>query len=112
MNFLTIVHDPSSLMGECKETQEVHLMVVKGEVESRDSVRAQIPVEVQTMLEEFDDVIIKELPTELLSMHNIRHHINMILGASLPNVPHYRMSPKENEILRDKVEELLSNGYI
>ena len=65
------MHDPSSLMGEHKETQEVNLMVVKGEVESRDSVRAQIPVEVQTMLEEFDDMILKELPTELLSMHNI-----------------------------------------
>ena len=99
-------------MGECKETQEVNLMVVKGEVESKDSVRAQIQVEVQTMLEEFEDMILKELLMELLSMHNIRHHINMILGSSLPNVPHYRMSPKENEILREKVEELLSNGYI
>ena len=45
-NFLTIVHDPSSIMGECKKTQKVHLMVVKGEVESRDLVGAQIPVEV------------------------------------------------------------------
>ena len=28
-NFLNFVHDPSSLMGKCKETREVHLMVVK-----------------------------------------------------------------------------------
>ena len=34
----------------------MHLMVVKGEVESRDPVGAQIPVEVQTLLKEFDDV--------------------------------------------------------
>ena len=40
MNFLTFVHDPSSLMGECKETREIHLMVVKGEVESKDLVGA------------------------------------------------------------------------
>ena len=39
-NFLTIVQDPYSLIGECKETHEVHLMVVKGEVESRDLVGA------------------------------------------------------------------------
>ena len=45
-NFLTFLHDPSSLMGECKETREVHLMVVKGGVESKDLVRAQILVEV------------------------------------------------------------------
>ena len=44
-------------MGECKETQEVHLMVVKGEAESRELVEDQIPVEVQTLLEEFGDVM-------------------------------------------------------
>ena len=33
-------------------------MVVKEEVESRDLVVAQTPVEVQTLLKEFDDVII------------------------------------------------------
>ena len=38
MNFLTIVHETSSLMGDCKETREGHLMMVKGGVESRDSV--------------------------------------------------------------------------
>ena len=39
------MHDPSSLMGNSKETQEVHLMVVQGEVESRDSVKALILIE-------------------------------------------------------------------
>ena len=33
-------------MDECKETPKVHLMVVKGEVESRDLVGAHILVEV------------------------------------------------------------------
>ena len=65
-NFLTIVHDPSSLMGECKETREVYLMVVKGEVENRGLVGAQIPMEVQTLLEEFNDVILENLSTKLL----------------------------------------------
>ena len=106
--FLTFSHDLSSLMGKCKETREMHLMVVKGEVESRDLVGAQIPVEVQTLLKEFDDVILVGLPP----MRNIQQHIGYILGASLPNRPHYRISPKENEILREKVEELLSRGHI
>ena len=37
-NFLNFVRDSSSHMGDCKETREVHLMVVNGEVESRDLV--------------------------------------------------------------------------
>ena len=112
VNFLTVVHDASSVMGQCKETQAVHLMVVKGEVESRDLVVAQTPVEVQTLLKEFDGVILEDLPTELPLMRNIQHHIDLFPCASLPHVPHYRMSSKDNKILRENVEELLSKGHI
>ena len=113
MNFLTIMHDPSSLISKCKETQEMHLMVVKGEVESMDLVRAQIPMEVQTLLEEFDYVILEDLPIGLPPMRNIQHHLDLIPGASLPNLPYDRMSPKEeNEILREEEEELPSKGHI
>ena len=110
-NFLTIVHDPSSLMDQCKETQAVHLMVVKGEVESKDLVVTQTPMEVQTLLKEFDDVIPKDFSIELPPMHNIQHHIDLIPSASLPNVLHFRMSSKENKILRENVEELLKSKF-
>ena len=49
----------------------MHLMVVKGEVESRDLVGAQISVEVQTLLKDFDDVITEDLPIGLPPMCNI-----------------------------------------
>ena len=52
----------------------MHLMVVKGEVESRDLVRAQILVEVQTLLKKIDDVIPEDLMAGLPLLRNIQQH--------------------------------------
>ncbi|KAA0057565.1 RNA-directed DNA polymerase-like protein [Cucumis melo var. makuwa] len=64
----------------------------------------------KTLLEEFHQVL--EAPTNLLSSRDIQHNIDLILGSTLPNLPHYRMSPKEYEILQEQVNKLLEKEHV
>ena len=86
----------------------VHALIVKQVLTLGDEQKAvEHPAEVKAIWEEFRGVMPEELSDGLPPMQDIQHHIDLILGASLPNIPYYRMSPKESEILKEKVEELL-----
>lgn len=56
---------------------------------------AEIPQEAEPIFLEFRDVFPEELPNELLPMRDIQHAIDLVLGATLPNLPHYWMNPSE-----------------
>ena len=81
-------------------------MVVKEEV----ALSIEVPEKMQLMLEKFKRVVHDKLPEGLPSIRDIQLHIDLILGASLSNLPHYQMNPKESEVLREKVEELIQKG--
>jgi hypothetical protein len=44
-----------------------------------------LPEEIQELLEEFADIVVDELPCSLPPIRIISHHIDLILGVSLPN---------------------------
>eukprot|EP00253_Pinus_taeda_P032563 PITA_32563 len=54
----------------------------------------------EDMLQEFSDIMVDDLQYKLTPKWIISHHIDFILGASLPNKGAYRMSPKDNEEIR------------
>ncbi|XP_062019416.1 uncharacterized protein LOC133735997 [Rosa rugosa] len=110
-SFLTLSSSEFEMEEAFKESEVICPVVIKGllTAEKEDIV---VPKEVQNMLREFEELISDELPNELPPMRDIQHQIDLVPGASLPNLPHYRMSPKENEILREQIEDLLMKGFI
>ncbi|KAK9122591.1 hypothetical protein Sjap_012193 [Stephania japonica] len=96
-----------------KESQVVHALVLRQILvgNEKESV-SEIPGQVQPLLEEFVEIVTDELPDGLPPMRYIQHHIDLIPGASLPNLLHYRMGSKESEVLHDKVQELLQKRHI
>ena len=52
-----------------------------------------IVTHVSRLLEEFKDLIPNELPAELFPIRSIHHNIDFQPSVTLPNLPHYRISP-------------------
>ena len=73
---------------------------------------ADLPIEIQGMLNEFIDIIMDDFPNELPPKRSISHHIDIIHRASLPNKIAYRMTPQENVEIQNQVQELHDKGLI
>jgi hypothetical protein len=55
---------------------------------------------------------VDELPHSLPPIRIISHHIDLIPGASLPNKSAYRLTPRENEEVKNKFHELLDKVLV
>ena len=64
-NFLTITHKFNDFVKECKDTQDIHVMIVKGENVSVPIKENKISIEVKELLIEFHDVLADDTPNDL-----------------------------------------------
>ncbi|KAH9667915.1 Endonuclease [Citrus sinensis] len=99
-------------VSDCKKEfemdSEVYVLVVFEENEDSN----EPTLIMKYLLEEFSDVVPKELPHGLPPMKDIQYCIDLILGSVLPNKAAYRMNPKQHEELQRQVEELIGKGLV
>uniref|UniRef100_A0A2N9FGZ1 RNA-directed DNA polymerase n=1 Tax=Fagus sylvatica TaxID=28930 RepID=A0A2N9FGZ1_FAGSY len=92
--------------------ESVVLVLVAREVplEIPLALHEEPPEEVKSVLNEFQDVFPEDLPNHLPPMRDIQHAIDFVPGATLPNLPHYRLNPIAHAELQRQVDALPSKG--
>ncbi|XP_028553218.1 uncharacterized protein LOC114580290 [Dendrobium catenatum] len=69
-----------------------------------------MPEAVQKLLQKYKDIGPVELPASLPPLRILQHQIDLIPGASLPSLPHHRLSPKDHATLQQLVDDLLEKN--
>ena len=102
--FFTIIHSEYEMRVAIKESGVVHALVMNQVLTMGEEQKiVEHLTKVKEILEEFSSIMPEDIPEGLPPIRDIPHHIDLIPGASLPNLPHYRMNMKESEILKEKV---------
>ncbi|GKA44029.1 reverse transcriptase domain-containing protein, partial [Tanacetum coccineum] len=77
--------------GLMKTSPYVFTLVVVEE----NKIISEAPLQVQSLLREFANVIPDDIPPGLPAMRDIQHCIDFIPGSAIPDRPAYQMNPKE-----------------
>lgn len=71
-----------------------------------------LPIEVQTLLEKYKDLVSDGTPATLPPRRVISHQIDFVLGDSLPNNVQYKLTLDHNLEVARQVQELMDQGLI
>ncbi|XP_028549525.1 uncharacterized protein LOC110110738 [Dendrobium catenatum] len=100
----------SNLITSWKEDSIMLALVASNDTSVK--TEAEIPIAVREILYRYREVWPAELPNELPPLRDLQHQIDLQPGANLPNLSHYKMSPREHAALQAIIEELLRKQLI
>jgi hypothetical protein len=110
---IVLLMSGKELLKEVKKKKDPQfIMVRKPRIVLTNTRVDDLPEEIQKLLEEFDDIVVDELPRSLPLIRSISHHIDLIPGAILPNNAVYRLMPQENEEFKRQVQDLMDKGLV
>ena len=79
---------------DLKENEGVGYFIMVKPKEEETSSSSPILDEVQSLLDQFKDIIFDGAPPTLPPKRSISHQIDFIKGESLPNIATYKMNPE------------------
>jgi hypothetical protein len=88
------------------------LIVYKEAYFNTNNLDPNIPSVVVFLLQKFNDVFLEDTPNGLPPLQGIKHQINLVLRALVPNRPAYRSNPEETKKLQTQVNEMMIKKYI
>jgi hypothetical protein len=93
MRNIVLLMSGKELLNEVKKKEDTQFIVVRKPKIVLTSTRIDdLPEEIQELLEEFDDIVLDELPYSLPPIRSISHHIDLIPGSSFLNKATYRLT--------------------
>ena len=83
------------------------LLVFKESYLNTNETNQSLPSMAVSLLQEFDDVFLGEVPSGLPPIRGIERQIDFVPGAVIPNRPAYRSNPEEMKEVQRQVKELM-----
>ena len=77
-----------------------------------DKLDTSLPSSFVSLLQEFEDVFLEEIPKGLPPIRGIKHQIDFVPSSTIPNRLAYRSNLEETKELQKQVGELIEKGYV
>ncbi|KAA3477852.1 Transposon Ty3-I Gag-Pol polyprotein [Gossypium australe] len=92
--------------------QPMYVFLYKEAFLNTNELPKNLPTSVFSLIQEFEDVFLDDIPSGLPPIRGIEHQIDLVPENNLPNSPAYWSNPEETKELQKQITKLLDKGYI